>query len=298
MQFFHTGAKTFRGIQTDPYSCLGGFVSSTILPNGKMNALFNEISRYSDELGGYEVRGIALMNTTNAVVNGPVNLWFDYPSSGQETFAIPFAELSSQFSVSGVDGVDVFWIIPDSGLSNQLELLKTRIFDGLVRVGDKLTLILEDSSTSSEVTLYVKEVVRESNSHKIIFTAPDYTAIGLDYNTIAVFDNSSTYQFTSLNLTNRARFEISPVSLIDGQKMEIINDIKSLPYVGTFYEPRGEGNKILLANSIPVNGGIGLWFKKTILMPNPLDSVPDEELESYLASLSKQEVISVSVEYP
>lgn len=298
MEFFHTGAKTFKGTQTDPFSCLGGFISSTKLPNGRFNNVFNDISRYSDENGGFEVRGIGLMNTTGVLVNGPIYLWFDYESAGVESLSLPRIETDVFFSVTGSSSETIKMVIPSSGLSNSFSLLKSKINDGSIKRGDIFRVELTDSTVDSNVNLYVSSVENMSNGDSVVnFSTPFYSELGLNPAlTISLISSGSDFVFDSIIRDSRIRFEVSPVTLSNG-KMEIINDIRSLPYVGTFYEPVGEGNKILIANSIPVDGGIGLWFKKEILMPNPLDSVDDDNLEQYLSTLKTEERINLKVEY-
>lgn len=93
------------------------------------------------------------------------------------------------------------------------------------------------------------------------------------------------------------KLEWAAVSLVGGQKMEKISNFHSTPYVGTFNEPDGISNQILLSNSFIANDVIGLWIRRTILLPDPDNAVTTLQLEAYLNSLSKKEEIEVVLSY-
>jgi hypothetical protein len=46
--------------------------------------------------------------------------------------------------------------------------------------------------------------------------------------------------------------------------MEQINSIRSGPYIGTFVEANGIGNKVLISASFPTDNYIGLWIRRVI----------------------------------
>lgn len=179
MQLFFTGAQFFNAAQASGEHSLGGYVSGSQVPNGKINSLFPEISKYTEERGEFEIRGIALINTTGADIVGDVFIWHDY---------------------------------------------------------------LEATG-------------------------------------------------------NRTKIEISPVSLAMNQKMEAISDGNSLPYVGQFYDTEGTAKKILIASGIAKNAGVGLWIRRIMISPDPIDSLECSELKAYMATQKKKEIANVSISY-
>lgn len=69
MRLFFTGASKGDEPQPSPSLSLGGYVSSSPLPNGAINNLFGSISQYGKELKSKEVRAIVLKNETLAITN-------------------------------------------------------------------------------------------------------------------------------------------------------------------------------------------------------------------------------------
>jgi len=62
MRFYYTGAKTYLGIQQIPFLSLGGFISSSLIPNSALNNLFSSITPYTIEKGLDEYALIVLKN--------------------------------------------------------------------------------------------------------------------------------------------------------------------------------------------------------------------------------------------
>jgi hypothetical protein len=298
MQLFYTGAQAFLQSQTNPFYSLGGFVSNTPLANGQIGNIFSDISRYSEEFGNFEVKAIALINTRGSAVSGPITLYFDYPKSSTVDFSLPDLEANGFFSVAGASGEDVKLTIPSVGLSSAFEALRTRISAGKVSVGDFFTVSLTDGGAPVSTVLYVSEIETVGSDFVIWFAPPNYATLGLAFATTELAEIMTSYVFSSNILTNRAKFEVAPVTLLNNQRMEVINSSQSLPFAGTFIEPHGSGNKVVIANSLAPNAGVGIWVKKSITLPDPLDAVACEDLKVYLAGLTKQEEIKVIIEYP
>jgi hypothetical protein len=178
MKLFYTGAEYFGVAQNSSLKSLGGFISTTIVPNNSLSNVFPEISSLGMQNGSFEVRGLVLKNTTGVVVQN-IYLYQTYP------------------------------------------------------VTDK-----------------------------------------------------------------KAKIEWAVVTIPDAKKMEQLSSPNSEPYqIGEWIEPVGVGDKELLIASLPVDGVIGLWIKRTILTPNPEDAVPGKDLEAYQAAQSKTEEIAVAIEY-
>jgi hypothetical protein len=65
MKLLLSGATFFMGEQKSPISSTGGFMSSTPVPNARMNFLFGDISIYGKMVGSKECMAIFLYNDTN-----------------------------------------------------------------------------------------------------------------------------------------------------------------------------------------------------------------------------------------
>lgn len=68
MELFYTGAKKFLDEQKKAELSLGGFVSSTKVPNDFFGNLFGEVSAYTIDKNSRETIAIVLQNTTGADV--------------------------------------------------------------------------------------------------------------------------------------------------------------------------------------------------------------------------------------
>lgn len=79
MKLYYTGSEKGNLPQTSPLTSLGGYVSSTPLPNGSLNNLFGAISQYGKEKMIRQVRAIVLKNETGATATP--NIWYDMISS-------------------------------------------------------------------------------------------------------------------------------------------------------------------------------------------------------------------------
>lgn len=78
MRFYYTGAKTYLGVQTNPLTSLGGFISSSPIPNNQLANLFGEISLLTINENLTENRAIVLKNELGANKSG-LRLYYIYP---------------------------------------------------------------------------------------------------------------------------------------------------------------------------------------------------------------------------
>ncbi len=68
MRFLYTGADKFNVSQTDPSKSLGGFISSSIIPNDYLGNIFSEADKRSIDEKRIEVRCIAIHNNTASAI--------------------------------------------------------------------------------------------------------------------------------------------------------------------------------------------------------------------------------------
>lgn len=79
MKLYYTGVLKEGEPQANPVLSLGGYVSSSPLPNGSINNLFGGISQYGKEKQLRQVRAIVLRNETGATATPTV--WYENISS-------------------------------------------------------------------------------------------------------------------------------------------------------------------------------------------------------------------------
>src|SRR5690606_3168573 len=66
---YYTGATQHLAIQTDPTKSLGGYVSSSQIPNGLINNLFYNIDATTVSKNLKQIRVIAFLNTTGSIIS-------------------------------------------------------------------------------------------------------------------------------------------------------------------------------------------------------------------------------------
>lgn len=174
MRLFYTGAQVKDASQSNPLQSLGGFVSSSVVPNNKLNSLFPNLDSNDLSEGLEDIIGVVLKNETGATVT---NLRI-------------FAEL-----------------IPD----------------------------------------------------------------------------------------NNAKFELAAVSLNSNGFMELVNDRKSLPYLGTFYDIMDVVNERVISASFDNNEMIGLWIKRIVEKTKP--KTCDELYESFGDEIDTKETLKFVINY-
>lgn len=88
--FFYTGAVKTDQIQTDISKSLGGWISSSIIPNSKLGNLFSGISQLLIENPKSQIKVIALKNLTGATQN--VTIFTETPVDSYSIFKIGIAQ--------------------------------------------------------------------------------------------------------------------------------------------------------------------------------------------------------------
>jgi hypothetical protein len=92
MVFRYTGSESFETQQPEPSKSLGGFVSSSVVPNGSLQNVFGRISLTTLQESTKEVRGLVLWNNTGGTVTN-VRAYLEYAiASASDRFSkIEFA---------------------------------------------------------------------------------------------------------------------------------------------------------------------------------------------------------------
>lgn len=78
IKILYTGAPAFLAPQLDSLKSLGGFISSSEVPNDFLNNVFGGLSQMTIQQNKAEIRVIALQNKTGAAISG-VSVHFVYP---------------------------------------------------------------------------------------------------------------------------------------------------------------------------------------------------------------------------
>ena len=96
MKLYYT---TTAGTEEEGYSrqdadrSLGGFRSSTPVPNDALNNLFGDLSKYTETKAKNEYIGLILKNETGGDVTD-INLWFTFPTDSYTTMQVSAVDLN------------------------------------------------------------------------------------------------------------------------------------------------------------------------------------------------------------
>lgn len=93
MQLLYTGASSFQAQQTDPSLSLGGYISSSIMPNNGMNSIFSDISWQGAKDRKVEVRGLILQNLLGFDVTDVI-FGYQYPTDPNFTLEVAFVTVN------------------------------------------------------------------------------------------------------------------------------------------------------------------------------------------------------------
>lgn len=94
MRFYYTIISKEGDPQTRPDLSLGGFKSSTLVPNNSFSNLFSDISCYSVRENRDEYIALILTNETSGVATD-VTLYFTYPENRTKDIEMAFVSLNS-----------------------------------------------------------------------------------------------------------------------------------------------------------------------------------------------------------
>lgn len=95
MRLYYTTSQGSEQVQDKPSLSIGGYKSSSPVPNGKLGNLFSDISQAT--LSTYkqnQYAGLILKNELPTSVNN-AKLWFDFPSDCYSKFRVTFVSLSA-----------------------------------------------------------------------------------------------------------------------------------------------------------------------------------------------------------
>ena len=94
MKLYYTVISKPEDPQTRPDLSLGGFKSSTIVPNNKLSNLFGDISSYSVRENQYEYIALALVNDS-AIDITDITVYFEYPTDRQKDLEMAFVNFNA-----------------------------------------------------------------------------------------------------------------------------------------------------------------------------------------------------------
>jgi hypothetical protein len=165
MQLLYTGASTYNTAQKKKEYSLGGFISSTVVPNAQLGNLFSLVSKYAIENDSFEVIALALKNDSLDKYYS-VNIWFELPTGNYCDFEIAVVTLSQ-------DTNDYYYM---ETLINNQSLPYNATFYSCN--GQANAIDIGDLDSSGMVGLFIKRKINTTNTALL----NDNTTLNDNYN--------------------------------------------------------------------------------------------------------------------
>jgi hypothetical protein len=93
LKLYYSGPRSYLAIQQKPNYSLGGYVSSSIVPNNQNGSLFSEISAFTKQSETIEVIGLILKNDGIEDINN-IQFYFNFPDGVIGQYQIAAVALS------------------------------------------------------------------------------------------------------------------------------------------------------------------------------------------------------------
>lgn len=192
MKWFYSGAKNLDEAQLSPEKSLGGYRSATVVPNGRINSMFNDFSCLTVREGFQETKAFFIKNTFDFVVNN-ILLYATYPEKPKVDFQIAAVKGDSvELLKSSIDEpyyLDFFDLRVSFAYSD-LSVLDTFEVGEVVDIEGTSVPVL-DGKRSTFMVSAVKAFETSSQYKAIII---DETTLRLEYRLLGAFGNTPVIQ--------------------------------------------------------------------------------------------------------
>ncbi len=98
MKIFYTGSSAFLGDSTAKTS-LGGYISSTEVPNDFLQNVFDMVSLYGQQQKKPSYAVLALYNESTTQTAGDIGAYWDYPDESSDSTELD--EIEASFAIAG-----------------------------------------------------------------------------------------------------------------------------------------------------------------------------------------------------
>lgn len=244
MKFFYSGANNLDDPQTLPNKSLGGYRSSTVIPNGKVNSIFNDFSNYTIQNEVVETKAIFVKNTFDIKVTG-VLIYALFPDNSKVLFQISaqsgsnIEKLNSTLDIpyySEFLDLNVVFSKTDLNITENFSVNETVVIEGQ-------SILVPDGTKQTFLT----------NAVKAFETNPQYKAIKIDDNTLRI-----EYRILGVFTNTPSITVVNPLAITGGN-------------FGS-----GIDNSRLITNELNPGESIGIFIKR---QPNNL--YVEKTLEEY-----------------
>jgi hypothetical protein len=155
IQLLYTGVIREGLPQTNPLKSIGGYVSSSVIPNSSLDNIFTGVSYFSlvNNKATFEVSGIAFKNVSGSILTD-VTFWFEVPEDSLYTYRISFVSLA------------------EDECGSYMELLSNR--SSLPYIGEFLQADIDNKrnignlESNQKIGIWIKREIKEIDIAKLV----------------------------------------------------------------------------------------------------------------------------------
>jgi len=253
MELLLSGAKHPNSEQRDVTASTGGYISVTPVPNGRLNALFDDIGCYEKEKKVSSTLGLFLKNNSGQVINNIVLQQVYNNTIGED-------DNQASFEWAAVEPKDNEYI---ERLGNRYEYpYHAEFFDPTCRREDAILEIKTAGEVGDVLNILGMSVVLDGNEiNDVVFAIvekfEDHSEFKVEYHS----ENSVYFKRKELIQTE------APIEILTP------GDATAEPVSFSGFKDNG----ILLIESLQPNESIGLWITRTVKKDKKVDCFLIEE---------------------
>ncbi len=232
MKWYYSGAKTLDSEQRSPEKSLGGYRSSTVIPNGRINSMFDEFSSLMLIEGKPETKAFFIKNDFTESVKDII-IYATYPENPEINFEI------------------------STVMGNNMELLKSSSDEPYYEEFYDCKVVFSYSDLIVNDNFTIGEVVKIEG---VEIKVPDGRRETFMNNAVKAFDYDFKYKAYKIS-ESVLRIEYRLLGVyVNNPIVETFNEGVIITKPFDF----GFDNSRLIANELQPNESIGIYLKRTI----------------------------------
>lgn len=268
MRFFYTNAFRALEAQGNADKSLGGFISSSPVPNGQLNNLFADISTFTIDHNVREVKGLALKNVLGKAVDN-VTFKYKYPKGFSSKIEVAFVAVTLDDcnravmeQIANVRSLPVYAEFHEANMVSAFASLKLEI----VPQNETLTVYVGLNAIASAVIAFAEGIDEATRKNATIDALVD-----------AINKANKGFIAEKRNVNSEPQLYIEKeVGGVFTESLTLTN-ATGVAYANAASFEGGEDNSVNIG-TLAKDAYIGVWFKKTI-RPEYFNKLSIEELD-------------------
>jgi hypothetical protein len=266
MELFLSGAQSTDFHQTSGENSLGGYKSSTKLPNGRVDFLFDLISETAKFNGRVDNKAVFLKNTSGQDVSN-VQLYYIYDDNNIATFKVAAVEAVDNNKIEKIQNSSdspfdaIFAKALSARAKTTVKVLSLPTIGEQIVIQGTINIVAESTNISS----LIDQIVEASEDATFFATKVSDSEFVLKRNQVGTFTESFIYQTNGSVVMTADNFNF------------------------------GSDNRVTLVETLKNEECIGIWLQRTI----PAQSISSDDglIEQLSKTQNKKENLELCVSY-